>query len=42
MDVYEAIEKRYSVRDYQDRPVEDDKLLRVLDAARNAPSGRNL
>ncbi|MFW6133629.1 MAG: nitroreductase family protein [Planctomycetota bacterium] len=41
MDVYEAIRKRFSVRAYQDRPVEDDKLGRVLDAARLAPSGRN-
>ncbi|MFP3938457.1 MAG: nitroreductase family protein [Phycisphaerae bacterium] len=41
MDVYEAIRNRYSVRDYQDRPVEDDKLNRVLDAGRLAPSARN-
>ena len=41
MDVYEAIEKRFSVRAYQDKPVEDDKLLRVLEAGRSAPSARN-
>ncbi len=41
MDVYEAIEKRYSVRSYEDRPIEADKLDRVLNAGRLAPSGRN-
>lgn len=41
MDVYEAIEKRYSVRSYQDRLIEDDKLERVLATARDAPTARN-
>ena len=41
MDVMEAIQKRYSVRTYQDRPVEREKLLAVLEAARLAPSGNN-
>jgi nitroreductase len=41
MDLYEAIEKRYSVRSYQDKPIEDDKLQRVLTAGRDAPSARN-
>jgi nitroreductase len=41
MDVYEAIRKRYSVRSYQDKPIEDAKLARVLDAGRTAPSARN-
>jgi len=41
MDVYEAIKKRCSVRTYEDRPVEDDKLQRILDAGRHAPSGNN-
>lgn len=41
MDLYGAIDKRFSVRSYQDRPVEDAKLGRVLDAARSAPSARN-
>ena len=41
MDLYEAIEKRFSVRSYQDKPIEDDKLRRVLDAGRIAPSARN-
>ncbi len=41
MDIYEAIDKRYSVRSFQDRPVEENKLLRVLDAGRKSPSARN-
>ncbi len=41
MELYEAIRNRYSVRAYQDKPVEQDKLDRVLDAARLAPSGSN-
>jgi nitroreductase len=41
MELYEAIRSRYSVRSYQDRPVEEDKLRRVLEAARLAPSASN-
>ena len=41
MDVIEAIEKRNSIRKYEDKPVPEDKLLRVLEAARLAPSGSN-
>ena len=41
MELYEAIEKRYSVRAYEDTPVEQEKLDRILDAARLAPSGAN-
>ena len=41
MDIYEAIENRYSVRSYQDRQIEQAKLERVLDAGRMAPSARN-
>jgi len=42
MDLHEVLENRYSVRKYEDRPVEDDRLRRVLNAGRMAPSGRNL
>ncbi|MCD4825676.1 MAG: nitroreductase family protein, partial [Phycisphaerae bacterium] len=42
MELYEAIEKRYSVRLYEEQDVEEDKLRRVLDAGRNAPSAKNL
>jgi nitroreductase len=41
MDVFEAIKKRYSCRSYENRPVEQEKLDRVLDAARLAPSAKN-
>ncbi|MCG3180025.1 MAG: NADH dehydrogenase [Phycisphaerae bacterium] len=41
MDVHQAIRNRYSVRAYQGRTVEDEKLARVLEAARLAPSGSN-
>lgn len=42
MDVSEAIQKRRSVRKYQTRNIENDKLDRVLEAGRLAPSARNL
>ena len=41
MDIYQVIEKRHSVRSYSGRPVEDDKLRRVLEAGRLSPSARN-
>ena len=41
MTVQEAIQQRFSVRAYADKPVEEDKLLRVLEAARLAPSAGN-
>jgi len=41
MNVLDAIAERYSVRAYEDRPIEDAKLQAVLEAARKAPSGNN-
>ncbi len=41
MDVFEAIAARKSVRAFLDRPVEEDALKKILDAARRAPSARN-
>jgi nitroreductase len=41
MNVFEAIRTRRSIRAYQDRPVEEEKLLQVLEAARLAPSSAN-
>ncbi len=41
MDVMEAILARRSIRSYQDKPVESEKLARVLEAGRNAPSASN-
>ena len=42
MTVQEAIQKRYSCRSYQDRPIEQEKLARIFEAARLAPSAKNL
>lgn len=41
MDIYEVIRKRKSVRSYLDKPVEKEKLQRILEAARLAPSASN-
>lgn len=41
MTVMEAIKSRRSVRRYDPRPVEEEKLLSVLEAGRLAPSARN-
>lgn len=41
MDLYEAIRNRVSTRSYTADPVEDEKLERILEAARLAPSGKN-
>ncbi|MFA5795140.1 MAG: nitroreductase family protein [Candidatus Brocadiia bacterium] len=41
MDIYDAINKRTSIRKYKPDAVSDDKLNRILDAARRAPSGKN-
>ncbi|MBN2143490.1 MAG: nitroreductase family protein [Candidatus Aureabacteria bacterium] len=41
MKILEVIRQRYSVRAYQDRPIDEDKLQRVLEAARSAPSAKN-
>lgn len=42
MDVFEAIRTRRSVRRFSDRPVEDEKIRAILEAARQAPSWANL
>ena len=41
MDFLELVKNRYSVRAYKSTPVEDDKLNRILEAARLAPTGAN-
>ncbi|NLD51391.1 MAG: NAD(P)H nitroreductase [Clostridiales bacterium] len=41
MELYQAINTRESCRDYEDRPVEREKLNRLLEAARMAPSAGN-
>ena len=42
MGFLELAKKRYSVRAYKSDPVEDDKLQKVLEAARLAPTACNL
>lgn len=42
MDVFEAIQKRHSVRAYRSIPIPREKLERILEAARLAPSAANL
>lgn len=41
MDVFETISKRRSIRKYKDTSVEEDKLHKILEAARIAPSAAN-
>jgi nitroreductase len=40
--VIQAIEKRFSVRKFKVQPIEQDKLNEIFQAARLAPSARNL
>ncbi len=41
MDFYNVIEARHSVRSYLDKPVEEEKLDRILHAAQIAPTAVN-
>ncbi len=41
MTVLEAIRQRYSCRAYQDKPIEQEKLDSIFEAARLAPSAMN-
>jgi len=41
MCIMEVIKQRRSIRDYEDRPVPEEKLNRILEAARLSPSARN-
>ncbi len=40
--VLEAIRRRYSCRAYADKPIEQEKLTQIFEAARLAPSAKNL
>ena len=42
MDVFEAIEKRRSIRNYEPTPIPREKLEKILEAARLAPSASNV
>jgi nitroreductase len=41
MEFFDVIKKRYSVRAYKDAPVEKEKLEKILEAARFAPTAAN-
>ncbi|MDO4797806.1 MAG: nitroreductase family protein [Coriobacteriales bacterium] len=41
MDFLELVRSRWSVRDYDARPVEQEKVDRILEAGRLAPTGAN-
>ncbi|MGB7968681.1 MAG: nitroreductase family protein [Methanobacterium sp.] len=41
MEFSDLIQKRYSVRNYQSKPVVEEKLNKVLEAARLAPTAHN-
>lgn len=41
MDFLELAKKRYSVRKYESKKVEEDKLIKILEAGRVAPTGAN-
>lgn len=41
MDVLSAMQGRRSIRKYSNKPVEEEKLLKVLEAARLSPSAKN-
>ncbi len=41
MNIYETIKKRQSIRSYKLEPIEEEKLHRILEAVRSAPSAAN-
>ena len=41
MSLMELLEKRYSVRSYDKRPVEEEKLQKILEAGRLAPTAKD-
>ena len=41
MNVFEAVRTRRSIRKYLDKPVETEKLMKILEAARLSPSANN-
>lgn len=41
METWDALRARRKILEYDDRPIDDDELNRILDAGRRAPSSRN-
>lgn len=42
MDFFEVLKNRHSVREFQEREIEEEKLRQILEAANSAPSAGNL
>lgn len=42
MEVFEAIQRRRSIRAYQSKPIPQEKIEKILEAARLAPSAANI
>ncbi len=42
MDVFKAISERSSIRSYKGEPVDQDDMEKIIEAARKAPSAKNL
>ena len=42
MEFYEAIEKRRTVRDFEDKPIEPEIIMRILGAGLKAPTNNHL
>ncbi len=42
MDMLDLMKSRYSVRSYEPKKVEDDKLMKILEAGRIAPTAANM
>ncbi|MFA7636463.1 MAG: nitroreductase family protein [Monoglobales bacterium] len=42
MSVYDLILKRRTIRKFENKPIEKDKIIKMINAARVAPSGMNL
>lgn len=42
MDIFEAIQKRRSIRIYKQKPIPDEIITKILDAGRKAPSAGNI
>jgi nitroreductase len=41
METWDAITSRRNVREFADRPIDEDSVTRILEAGRRAPSSRN-
>ena len=42
MSIYELILKRRTIRKFENKPVEEEKIIKMINAARHAPSAANL